>query len=115
LPIWPASLVPILPLHDVVPRVHRVDALWQKLDLEPAPQARAVERLLPPFDPLQRGCSNRLGDAAIDVIANRFLDRRVAVVRVHSLEAMPSRPAHHEWFLDRRRLVVERAAEAAHT
>ena len=109
----PAALVAVLPLDDVVARVHRIDAVRQELGDESALEASAVERFLPPLHTLQGRGANRLRDAPVDVIANRLLDRRRRIVRVHSLEPMPRRPTDLQRTLDGLCVIFERDAEVS--
>ena len=66
---------------------------------------------LPPLHALQRRGANRLGNAAVDVVPDRLLDRRVRIVRVHALEAVARRPAHLRAAPGSAGVILERHAE----
>src|SRR5882724_1803746 len=110
----PAALVAVLPLDDVVAEIHGVGALGQQLDPEAALQARAVERLHPEAGALERRASDRLGNAAIDVVDQRIPDRARGIGGVLPLETMPGDPPALERRLDRLRVVLEADREEVH-
>ena len=76
LAIGPAARGPVDPVDDIVARIHRIGAGGEEFGVEGIDEARRIEGLRPPVDPIEEGRADRLGGGGVDIEDDRLPDAR---------------------------------------